>query len=156
MNNVELLNSVKEKFSAVTEFVPKEGSFKDEILTLVVPAGLLLPLCKELKEAPEFSFDYLMCLSGVDYKDRFEVVYHLLSMDLRHKIVLKVLLDHNNPTVESVTSIWETANWYERETYDMFGIKFNNHPDLRRILLPDDWEGYPLRKNYAREPDIYD
>ena len=156
MEKTQLLNNIKAKYPGVEEFIPKEGSYKGDILTLIVPKATILDLCKELKNNSEYSFDYLMCLSGVDYKDHFEVVYHLYSMRLKHKLVVKVSVDRNNPEIESVVSVWETANWHEREAYDMFGIIFKNHPDLRRILLPSDWEGYPLRKDYARKPDQYD
>ena len=89
-----------------------------------------------------------MCLSGADYKDRFEVVYHLYSMENKHKITLKATVDRNNPEIDSVAGIWATADWHERECYDLVGIKFIGHPDRRRILMPEDWEGHPLRKDY--------
>jgi NADH-quinone oxidoreductase subunit C len=101
-----------------------------------------------------------MCLSGVDYKgakgepDRMEVVYHLFSMKLRHKCVLKVELPRENPSVPTLENVWAIANWHEREAYDLFGIRFEGHSDLRRILCPDDWEGYPLRKDY-QQPESY-
>jgi NADH-quinone oxidoreductase subunit C len=104
-----------------------------------------------LKAEPDLQFDYLMCLSGVDYgAGKFlGVVYHLQSMILMHQIVLKVELPRESPSVPSVSLIWRTADWHEREVYDLFGIWFEGHPDLRRIFLPDDWEGYPLRKDYV-------
>jgi len=82
---------------------------------------------------------------------RFEVNYHLLSLDRRERLRLKLRVAGNDPTVPSVTSIWPTANWHERENFDLFGIHFEGHPDLRRILMPDDWEGHPLRKDYPVE-----
>jgi len=104
-----------------------------------------------LKEAPDLQFNSLMCLSGVDYGagKSLGVVYHLQSMTLMHQIVLKVELPRESPTVPSVAFIWRTADWHEREAYDLFGIRFEGHPDLRRIFLPDDWEGHPLRKDYV-------
>ncbi len=99
-------------------------------------------------------FDYLSCLSGVDYKGTLGVVYHLFSMIHKHKIVLKVEVPTETPNVHSVESVWKTANWHEREAFDLYGINFVGHPDLRRILLPDDWEGYPLRKDY-QTPEFY-
>ncbi|MFQ5604721.1 MAG: NADH-quinone oxidoreductase subunit C [bacterium] len=104
-----------------------------------------------LKETPALSFDSLMCLSGIDYGAESElgVVYHLHSMKHRHKITLRVKLERDQPSVPSVESVWRTADWHEREAFDLFGIQFQNHPDLRRILCPDDWEGYPLRKDYV-------
>lgn len=107
-----------------------------------------------LKNDERLQFDYLMCLSGVDYKGKLGVVYHLLSMTHKHKIVLKVEVPTDAPNVPSVESIWKTANWHEREAFDLYGINFIGHPDLRRILLPYDWEGYPLRKDYE-VPEFY-
>ncbi|MFH1407388.1 MAG: NADH-quinone oxidoreductase subunit C, partial [Candidatus Omnitrophota bacterium] len=113
--------------------------------------------CKTLKEDEKLRFDYLMCLSGVDYKEYFEVVYHLYSMERGRRAAVKVKLSREKPEVDSVSSLWKSANWHEREAFDLLGIRFNNHPDLRRILLPEDWgEGFPLRKDYEHKPDQYD
>lgn len=102
-----------------------------------------------LRDDAEMRFDTLMCLSGVDLgKGILSVVYHLASIKHKHKITLKVEVSVEDPKVPSIESVWKTANWHEREAYDMFGIIFTDHPDLRRILLPDDWDGYPLRKDY--------
>jgi len=106
-------------------------------------------VCQYLFSEGDCAFDYLMCLSGVDYNNgTLGVVYHLSSIKHRHKIVLKTTCPKDNPHVASVSMIWGTANWHEREAYDLFGILFDGHPDLRRILLPYDWEGHPLRKDY--------
>lgn len=99
--------------------------------------------------------DQLSLLSGVHYEDRFECVYHLLSISLRHDLVVKVHLDKDQPKVPTVSNIHPTANWHERETYDLVGIEFEGHPDPRRIYLPQDWEGHPLRKDYVF-PKEYD
>jgi len=108
-----------------------------------------------LRDGEQLQFDTLMCLTGMDYTGgKFGVVYHLASTTLGHKIVIKVDLTAENLHVESVESVWKTANWHEREAYDMVGIVFDNHPDLRRILMPDDWVGYPLRKDY-QVPEFY-
>src|SRR5262249_26257934 len=108
-----------------------------------------------LRDDPAMQFDFMMCLSGVDYtKGMLGVVYHLTSMQHRHKITLKVDVPADNPVLPSVTPVWGSANWHEREAFDMFGLKFTGHPDLRRILLPDDWDGYPLRKDY-KVPEFY-
>jgi NADH-quinone oxidoreductase subunit C len=114
----------------------------------VVPEALA-EVAQFLRDEDSLRFNSLMSLSGVDYTDKLGVVYHLHSMIHRHRITLKVELPYDNPTVPSVARLWLTANWHEREAYDLFGIIFANHPDLRRILLPDDWEGYPLRKDYV-------
>lgn len=102
----------------------------------------------------QLQFDYLMCLSGVDYKGKLGVTYNLYSMIHRHKITLKIEVPTESPDAPSVESVWKSANWHEREAFDMYGINFLGHPDLRRILLPDDWEGYPLRKDY-QVPEFY-
>jgi NADH-quinone oxidoreductase subunit C len=108
-----------------------------------------------LRDNDQMQFNTLMCLSGMDYTGgKLGVVYHLHSMKWNHKIVLKVDLTTGNPRCQSVESIWKTANWHEREAYDLFGIEFEGHPDLRRILMPYDWEGYPLRKDY-QVPEFY-
>jgi NADH-quinone oxidoreductase subunit C len=110
------------------------------------------------KSDPDLAFDNLMCLSGVDYPKenppRLEVVYHLFSYKQRHTFVLKVHLPREAPELPTVESVWSVANWHEREAFDMFGIRFAGHSDLRRILLPDDWEGHPLRKDWV-DPDFY-
>jgi len=106
-------------------------------------------ICLFLRDEPSLRMDYLSCLSGMDYNDgRLGVVYHLGSVELKHRIVLKVSVPRDNPHVQSVSRVWGTANWHEREAFDLFGIIFDEHPDLRRILLPDDWDGHPLRKDY--------
>ena len=112
-------------------------------------------VCLFLRDEEKFLFDSLMCLSGVDYTGgKLGVVYNLFSMKWNHKLTLKVELSAAKPQCQSVEGVWKTANWHEREAYDLFGILFEGHPDLRRILLPDDWEGYPLRKDYQL-PEYY-
>ncbi len=127
-------------------------------------------ICIFLYYDKSLSFDSLMCLSAVDdangekVKDErdietinggtLSIYYSLDSIKLRHKITLKISVPRENPETYSVESVWKCADWHEREAYDMFGIKFIDHPDLRRILLPDDWEGYPLRKDYL-VPEFY-
>ena len=98
--------------------------------------------------------DHLELLGGVDYKDRIEVVYVVYSMKHHHRYTLKCRLPREEPQVPTVESVWAVANWHERETYDMFGVVFEGHSDMRRILCPDDWEGYPLRKDY-KAPESY-
>ena len=102
-----------------------------------------------LRDHDDLQFDYLMCLSGVDLGENLGVVYHLYSMTKNHKIVLKTEAPKEKPDVHTVANIWRTADWHEREAFDLLGIHFVNHPDLRRILLPEDWEGHPLRKDYV-------
>jgi NADH-quinone oxidoreductase subunit C len=108
-----------------------------------------------LRDEDSFVFDSLMCLSGIDYTGgKLGVVYHLHSIKWNHKITLKVDVTVDKPNCQSVESIWKTANWHEREAFDMYGIIFDGHPDLRRILMPYDWEGHPLRKDY-QVPEFY-
>lgn len=107
-----------------------------------------LPLAKELRENPELNFDYMFCLTCVDWKTHLTMVYHLTSRDHKHTVVIRAKVDRNNPEIESVSHIWRTAEFHEREVYDLFGVKFLHHPDLRRLLLTDEWVGWPLRKDY--------
>lgn len=123
-----------------------------EFLTANITAGQLHPLMWELRENKEYNFDYLFCLTCIDWKDHLIMTYHLLSKTHKHTLVVKARLpDPANPVIESVTDIWKTAIFHEREVYDLFGVVFNNHPDMRRIFLDDEWQGYPLRKNYVDE-----
>ena len=121
-------------------------------LTLVVPREQIVSVCAHLKTAPGFEFDMLSDLTGVDRgpeeEPRFEVNYHLFSTKRYHRMRLKVLLNQEDVHVRSVTGVWRTANWHERETFDLMGVIFDGHPDLRRILLPDDWQGHALRKDF--------
>jgi NADH-quinone oxidoreductase subunit C len=129
------------------------SSFRGE-LTAVVNREQLRPLAEFLCSDPEFAFTYLSDVTGVDrfpIEPRFELNYHLLSLKRRETLRLRVRAPGENPTIESVVPVWPTANWHEREIFDLFGIQFEGHPDLRRMLLPDDWEGYPLRKDYPVE-----
>ena len=122
---------------------------------IIVPAEKIVPLCTMLREADLFSFDCLSNLTAVDWKDRFEVVYHLFSYRHRGLLGLKVRLPHDEPHLPTVETVWKVANWLEREVYDLFGIRFDGHSDLRRIMLPDDWIGHPLRKDYKEEEDYH-
>jgi len=120
---------------------------------LFVSVEDLVPVCSFLRDTEGLYFDFLSNITAVDYEDHFTIVYHLSSLPYQHTVVLKVELEGNRsldelPEIPSVTSIWRTADWHEREAFDLMGIYFSGHPDLRRILLPDDWEGYPLRKDY--------
>ena len=115
---------------------------------IAVAPGRILEICLFLRDDPRLAMDHLELLGGVDYKDRIEVVYIMYSMSQRHRITLKCRLPREDPRIASVESVWPVANWHEREAYDMFGIVYAGQSDLRRILCPDDWEGYPLRKDY--------
>lgn len=127
----------------------EEGS---QFLNILVKPENLYDLMLQLKSNQETNFDYLFCLSGVDWGKELGVVYHLESTTYRHIIVVKVQTeDRENPTFDSVCSIWKTAEFHEREAFDFFGIKFNGHPNLKRLFLTEDWDGFPLRKDYVDE-----
>lgn len=119
--------------------------------TLVLAKGALLETARFLKEDPELNFNFLMDVTAVDYlkrNPRFEVVYHFLSWPERLRLRVKVPVGGAEPELDSLTSFWPSANWYEREVWDMFGIRFKGHPDLRRILMYPEFQGHPLRKDY--------
>lgn len=124
-----------------------------------VEPAKILDICNALKDG-EHEFNVLQVISGVDYKDHLELVYVLASFTKNTELLLKVKLERgtneNLPQLDSVTSVWAAANWQERETYDMIGVRFNGHPDHRRILTPDDWEGHPLRKDYVVQEKYHD
>ncbi len=111
----------------------------------------LLVTAAFLRDDEELKFDFLNCLFAVDYVDHLEVLYVLHSYTKNHEVTLRVKLDRDSPRVESLCSLYKGANWHEREAFDLFGVTFLNHPDLRRILMPDDWEGYPMRRDYVHE-----
>jgi NADH-quinone oxidoreductase subunit C len=116
---------------------------------IIIPADKINAVSLFLRDEDTLQFDSLSCLSGVDYdKDNLASVYHLYSFVHNHKITIKVIVPKDNPIVQSVYDVWATAEWHEREAFDMMGLKYENHPDPRRILCPDDWEGHPLRKDY--------
>ena len=126
------------------------GKYDRGELTLEIAPAKIVSVCGFLKFDQQFV--RLSTVTGVDRypaEPRFEVVYHLHSLDRNLRLRLKCRLPGTDPTIDSVTSVWRSANWYERETFDLFGIQFRNHPDLRRIMLPEDWVGHPLRKDYA-------
>ncbi|MEC3880407.1 NADH-quinone oxidoreductase subunit C [Parapedobacter sp. 10938] len=129
---------------------------------LVIPIQKVAAVCLFLRDHKETYFDFLSCISAVDNgveSGSFSVVYHLASIPHRYQLTLKVTIENdrrldNLPVVPTVTGVWRTADWHEREAFDLVGIYFEGHPDLRRILLPEDWEGYPLRKDYE-EAETY-
>ena len=150
-----IINLIKKEFgestAGISDIVSSPPCF-------IIPKEKIISVCRFLKENPETSFDMLSCISGVDnFPDHnsMDVIYNLSSITLENQIAMKVILERpafpDLPEIESVTSVWKTANWLERETFDLLGIVFKGHPDLRRILLPADWTGYPLRKDYKTD-----
>ena len=128
------------------------SELESQFLNITVQPAQLHQLMLQLKNNNETKFDYLFCLSGVDWVTELGVVYHLESTTYRHTIVVKVkTADRENPTFDSVCDIWQTAEFNEREVFDFFGIKFNNHPNLKHLFLTEDWSGFPLRKDYVDE-----
>lgn len=126
---------------------------RDE-MTIYVERSAIRETCAILKEDPACPFNFLSDVTCVDWhpsEPRFEVIYHLLSIPKKERIRLKARLNGDSPVVESVTSVWPGANYFEREVFDLFGVRFSGHPYLRRIMMPEDWEGHPLRKDYPVE-----
>lgn len=118
-----------------------------EWLNITVEPGQWKELAFALRHA-DLNFDYLFCLTCIDWKTHLTMVYHLSSTSWRHTIVVRANLDRNDPVIATVCDIWRTAEFHERETFELFGVKFEGHPDLRRLILTDDFEGFPLRKDF--------
>lgn len=134
----------------ITELLPS-ASFEEggEWLNVNIEAGSLLSFMKQLRNDKLLNFDYLFCLTCIDFKTHLTMVYHLSSTQFRHNMVVKIKLDRDKPEVETISHIWRTAEFHEREVYEMFGVNFLNHPDLRLLILPDGWEGKnPMRKDF--------
>jgi NADH-quinone oxidoreductase subunit C len=153
MNLADIKSILIEKFGADV-IVGEETTGLQH--ALLIDPDRIADVCLELRDNPNTYFDFLSCLSGVDYgveENRFGVVYHLASIPYQTQLTLKVSKENNRdlenlPSFPTISSVYRAADWHEREAFDMEGIFFEGHPDLRRILLPDDWQGYPLRKDY--------
>ena len=140
----EIVDRLRSQFPAVTfETVEPNGD-----PFVVVDKNALIDVGRFLKDTTDLDFDYLASLGGTDDLQNLWSVIHLYSIRRNHRLVMKVKLDRNDPSVASLCDLWPTANWHEREAYDLYGIRYEGHPDLRRILLPEDWPGYPMRKDY--------
>lgn len=148
MEALQIAEKIKERFP---EEVLDVREFRGQV-SVTLKKERILDIFRYLHDDPDLFLDYLVDVCGADYlgkkEKRFEVVYHLYSIKHRHAMRIKAEVADEKPSIDSVMSIWAGANWHEREAYDMYGIIFIGHPDLRRILLPEDWEGYPLRKDY--------
>ena len=151
MESLEIYHRAKERFG---DRIPEIVEKKPDPWMVVEPAALL-EVCQFLKDDPATSMDCLSNESGVDYKDHIEVVYHLFSYRHRHQAMLKVKLPRENPSVATLENLWKSANWMEREIFDLVGVNFENHSDLRRLLMPEDWIGYPLRKDFVEPQDYH-
>ncbi len=154
MEPIGIAEKIKEKFA---EEVKEIIEFRGQV-SVVLKKDRIKEIMQYLHGDPELNFNFLEDLCGVDYfgkkEPRFEVVYHLYSFEHRHMIRLKAEVAEDDASIDSVVGIWAGANWHERECFDLFGITFNGHPDLRRVLLPEDWEGHPLRKDYPLRSDL--
>jgi len=137
--------TLQERFKVLDSVIIKNE------LRVKIPREELLAFSQFLLEN---TFDHLSCVTGVDFIDYLQVVYHIYSYEKKLWVVLKVDLQKEDPHIPTLTSVWPVANWLERETYDLVGIIFDGHPDLRRILLPESWKGHPLRKDYVDENDV--
>ena len=147
MTNTELQTLIS---SWNTELLFSEA--ESQFLNITVEPDYLHELARRLKDNAETSFDFLFCLTGMDWGLSLGVIYHLESTSHRHVLVVRVsTADRENPTLDTVSDIWATAEFHEREVFDFFGIQFNNHPHLKRLFMPLDWVGYPLRKDYVDE-----
>lgn len=148
MEPLQIADKLKERFP---DEVLDVREFRGQV-SVTVRKGQIVEIGRFLHDEPDLYFDYLVDLCGVDYlgkKDmRFEVVYHLYSIRHRHALRLKAEVPEHDARIDSVMPVWVGVNWHERECFDMYGIIFAGHPDLRRVLLPEDWEGHPLRKDY--------
>jgi len=143
MNNEELKTNITKLLAAAT--FDETG----EWLNISIDSKDWLPLAQQLRQEESLQFEYLFCLTCIDFKTHLTMVYHLTSTVFRHNIVIRSVLNRDNPEIESVSHIWKTAIFHEREVYEMFGVNFLNHPDLRLLILPDGWEGKnPMRKDF--------
>mgnify|MGYP001156737834 FL=1 len=136
---------------SISDFPGSEISVSIDMVTVKIDSVQLAKICEFLKYTEKFGFDYLSCITAVDYeKDQeiFEMIYHLISIRLHHKMAIKVPLPSNDPTVPSVLGVWKSADWFEREAHDLFGIKFEGRENLPPLLLYEGFEGYPGRKSY--------
>ena len=153
MEPAEIFSRLEKRFSG------KVGDFKGDVPEpyLLVDGEAIVEVCRFLRDDADLKFEVLSDQTAVDWpkEEKIQLVYHLYSYTGRHQIVLKVDLPRANPKIATVENIWKVANWFEREIFDLFGVIFEGHSDLRRILLPEDWEGYPLRKDYI-EQEEYD
>jgi NADH-quinone oxidoreductase subunit C len=145
------VSSIKDLVQTQFQF---EAEWEEEMGHLTLPAEHILPVCEFLWKNPSTYFDSLSCLTAIDQgpeAGKMEVIYTLYSIPNHVTVHLRVMLDREKPSLSSVSSVWRTADWHEREAFDFYGIQFEGHPDLRRILLPEDWEGHPLRKDYVEQ-----
>lgn len=144
MNKYELLSKVQEKYEGREVF---DDDSNDQ--GIVIESGLVPEIFEWLRDDPEMKFDYLEFETAVDRPpDHLDMIYSVFSYEHQHRLCLKVQLPRTHPQIASIIHLWTNADWNEREVYDLYGIHFTGHPDLRRLMMPEDWEGHPLRKDY--------
>jgi len=144
MTRAEILQALVDHFPGVA--ITEDESNAE---ALIVPSQDLVEVARFLKEQPELDFDYNMVITAADWIEHVDVIYYFMSYQHQHIVALKIQLPDDALRVRTVSHLWLSANWFEREVYDLFGVQFEGHPDLRRILMPCDWEGHPLRKNFT-------
>ncbi len=152
MDSASLLDIIEEEFKEKI----LESSITDLNTFVVVDAKDLVELSLFLKNDERMKFDFLRTLTGVDKLDWMESIFVVYSYELKHQLMVKVELDRKKPSLPTVSHIWKAANWYEREMFDLFGINYEGHPNLRRLMMPDDWVGHPLRKDYQKPKKYHD
>ncbi|AUX48977.1 NADH dehydrogenase subunit C [Sorangium cellulosum] len=157
MTPEEIFQALQAKLGGEAVFDFHPVSTKDRDAWFQVAPARIEEVCQHLREAPELDFDYLECITGVDYPDlkKIAVVYHIYSYTKTRRVVLKALLDRESPALPTLVNVWSAANWQERECFDLLGVRFEGHPDLRRLLLPEDWEGHPLRKDWQEKAEYH-
>ena len=157
MTPEDIFKALQARFGEETifDFHPVDAKIRDAWFQ--VAPWEIEAICLHLLDDPGLDFDYFECLTGVDYPDqqKIVVVYHLYSYAKKHRVVLKAFLDRDDPAMPTLVNVWSAANWQERECFDLLGVLFEGHPDLRRLLLPDDWEGHPLRKDYEEKEEYH-
>ena len=152
-----IFKRLEEKFGNEAVFDFHADPKKDKDPWFQVAPWEIEPICEYLRDERDLAFDYLECITGVDYPDlkKIVVVYHVYSYSQKHRVVLKAFLDREDPAMPTLVNVWSVANWQERECFDLLGVLFEGHPDLRRLLMPDDWEGHPLRKDFEEKEDYH-
>jgi NADH-quinone oxidoreductase subunit C len=151
------MKTFEELVSIVKEYSTSGVAIVDEAMTpkgVKIAPGDLKGVCRSLYQNPSVFFDLLSCITVVDNGPEagtLDVIYNLYSIPFNHHLALKITLARDQAELDTVEDVWKTANWHEREAYDMFGVKFKGHPDMRRILMPADWDGHPLRKDYKQQ-----
>ena len=141
--------------SILTTFEKTTLSFEQDMAVITIQPDAWLQVSRYLKENQAYQMDYLKYITAVDWRTEIELLVHLFSYRTGYECVVRMVLSHEKPEVMTCSSVWKAANWHEREMYDLFGISFVDHPNLTRLLLPQDWEGHPLRKDYQEATEVY-